>query len=77
MLSLKRGFQKVYDIWGCNRKGRPQMPNLLRFVAIFSCIPHFPAFLLPSPLSSNTSPFSHFSLSLPFPKEVNEKLNYM
>jgi len=56
-------------------RGLPQMPNVLRFVAIFSCIPIFRPPPSP-PLSSPTSALSNFSPALPFPKKVNKKLSY-
>jgi len=58
-------------------KGRPQMPNLLRFWVIFRAFP-FPA--PPQPLRSHPSlflsPLSHFTQRLLFPKKVNKKLSY-
>jgi len=54
------------------------MPNLLRFGAIFRAFA-FPAPLyLPSSLFTlfPTSPLSHFTPPLPFPKEVNKKPTY-
>jgi len=74
ILSLKIIFQKCMTPGGSPKGGR-QMPNLMCFGDIFSCIPifrpsSFP--LLPSP----TSPLSRFSPPLPFPKEVNKKLSY-
>ena len=56
-------------------KGRRQIPNLLRFGAIL-VHSHFPPLLLPSPLSSPTSPLFYFIPSLPHPKEANKKFSY-
>ena len=53
---------------------KAQMPNMLRFVALYSC--HFPLHhTLPilSPLSFPTSPISDFTPLLPFPKEMNSR----
>jgi len=54
------------------------MPNMLRFGAIFvpSYLPQLHILPFPSPLSSSTSPLSHFTPPLPFPKEMNNKLSY-
>jgi len=57
-------------------KGRPQMLNLLRFVAIFSFISILPPLILPSPLSSPTSLLFHLTPLLSFAMEVNKKLSY-
>jgi len=53
---------------GSNSMGHPQMPNLLRFGAIFRAFPFstHPPFL-PSLISARP---------LPFPKEVNKKFSY-
>ena len=61
--------------WGSGPKGRSQMPNLLRFWGYFFVHSHFLHLhtLGLSPLSSLTSPLSLFTLSLPYPKQVNKK----
>jgi len=74
LLSLKRAFKKCTTRGG-NPKGRPQMPNLLRFGAIFR------AFQFSVPPPSLLTLFSYLvpipvQPASPLPEEVNKKLSY-
>ena len=63
---------KMYDTGGNPQfRGSPNAKSV-EFVGYFFVHSHFPPLFLPSTLSSPTSPFSHFSPSLPFPKEMNK-----
>ena len=46
------------------------------YFLVRSRFPHFRTLPVLSPLSSSTSPLSHFTPSIPFLKEVNKKLSY-
>jgi len=79
-MSMKIDFQKCMTrgYGAVAPKGRPQMPNLLRFWLFFvhSHFPHLHTIPVLSPLFFPTSPLFPFTPPLPFLKEVNKKLSY-
>ena len=72
-MSLKRAFQKCMTRGG-NPQGASPNSKSVTFWGYYVCAFPFPA-SRPT-LPSLISPLSHFSPSLPFPKEVNKKLSY-